>query len=78
MMNFKDSEQFDLLDMLGLLSFFIGLMNLEENITQGDLQDKTQFIIDEIHAHLEKQDDKIDEILRRLGYEENIQDDKTY
>ena len=77
-MNFKDSNQFDLLDMLGVLSFVIGIMNLEENITQGDLQDKAQIIIDEIHAHLQEQDDKIDEILRRLDHEENTKDDEAH
>ena len=35
-MNFKDSNQFDFLDMLGVLSFLIGMMNLDGNLTQGD------------------------------------------
>ena len=71
MINFKDSNQFDLLDLLGVLSFLIGVMNLDENLTQGDLQDKAQLILDEIHGHLQIQDDKIDEILRRLDNEKD-------
>ena len=74
----KDSNQFDLLDTLGVLSFLIGVMNLDENLTQGDLQDKTQLILDEIHGHLQMQDEKIDEILRRLDHEENREDDKAH
>ena len=70
-MDFKSSNQFDLLDLLGVLSFIIGVMNLDENLTQGDLADKAQLILDEIHGHLQIQDDKIDEILRRLDNEEN-------
>ena len=77
-MNFKDSNQFDLLYMLGILSFMIGVMNLDENLTQGDLADKSQLILDEIHGHLQEQDNKIDEILRRLGYEEDRKDDKAH
>ena len=43
MINFKDNNQLDLLDVLSVLSFLIGIMNLDENISQGDLQDKAQF-----------------------------------
>lgn len=78
MMNFKDSNQFDFLDMLGVLSFLIGMMNLDENLTQGDLADKAQLILDEIHGHLQAQDEKIDKILRRLGYEEDGKDDEAH
>lgn len=41
-------------------------MNLEENITQGDIQELQQQLSTEIHEHLQKQDTKIDEILKRL------------
>ena len=66
-----DNGNFTFLDIISLTSFLIGLMNLEENLTQGDLQDKTQLILDEIHGHLQEQDNKLDEILRRLNHEEN-------
>lgn len=48
-------------DVLNLMSFVIGLMNLNENLTQGDKQDimknlseKSDTILKEIHSHLEK------------------------
>lgn len=66
-----DDGEFTFLDIISLTSFLLGIMNLEENLTQGDLQDKTQLILDEIHGHLQKQDDKIDEILRRLNNEKD-------
>ena len=67
MINFKDNNQLDLLDVLSVLSFLIGIMNLDENISQGDLQDKAQLILDEIHGHLQTQDEKIDKILEVLN-----------
>lgn len=77
-MNLKDGNQFDFLDTLSVLSFCIAIMNLDENITQGDKQDlmeelsqKADLLLSEIHGHLEAQDKKIDEILRRLNHEEN-------
>lgn len=77
-MNIKDNNQFDFLDTLSVLSFCIAIMNLDENITQGDKQDlmeelskKADLLLSEIHGHLEAQDSKIDEILRRLNHEEN-------
>ena len=71
------SGEWTFLDLVGLISFFIGLENLDMNITQSDLQEETQrldkkvdekvqFALDEIHSHLEQQDAKIDELLRRL------------
>lgn len=61
-------------DVLNLMSFVIGLMNLNENLTQGDKQDimknlseKSDTILKEIHSHLEKQDEKIDKIIETLG-----------
>ena len=61
-----DNGQFTFLDIISLTSFLIGIMNLDENLTQGDLADKAQLILDEIHGHLQRQDDKIDLILQRL------------
>lgn len=61
-------------DVLNLMSFVIGLMNLNENLTQGDKQDimknlseKSDTILKEIHSHLKKQDEKIDKIIEILG-----------
>ena len=66
--------QWTFLDVLSLVNFMIGLQNLDMNIDQNDMQDlqhtfnqKLQEAVNEIHSHLEIQDNKIDEILRRLA-----------
>lgn len=65
-----ENGEFTFLDILAILSFIIGAMNLDENLTQGDKQDllqefssKADLLLKEIHSHLEKQDDKLDKIL---------------
>lgn len=67
-------NQLSFIDLLSIASFAIGLENLEENLTQGDkqdlqkdLSDKADLLLKEIHEHLERQDQKIDEILRRIN-----------
>lgn len=66
-------NQLSFIDLLSIASFAISLENLEENMTQSDkqdlqkdLSDKADLLLKEIHEHLERQDQKIDEILRRL------------
>ena len=67
------------IDLISLISFVIGLQNLELNISQNDLQEQTQEIngaadklvkdaLEEIHRHLQEQDAKIERILQ---YEDN-------
>lgn len=66
------------IDILSILSFLIGIKNLDLNIDQNDMDAQTRDInerasklvnsaISEIHEHLEKQDRKIDVILQKLG-----------
>ena len=69
----SENRQLTWLDLLNVLSFLIGLENLEENLTQSDKQDlqhdltvTAERLLNEIHAHLEKQDAKIDEIMAHL------------
>lgn len=69
----NNRNQLEFLDLLSIASFCIGLMNLDENITQGDMQDLTQEfniraenILDEIHGHLEMQDSKLKEIEKAI------------
>ena len=52
-----------MLDILTVLSFIIGLENLDENINQSDIQKLAQNILSEIHGHLEEQDRKLDIII---------------
>lgn len=65
------NEQWELIDILNILSFIIGLLNYNENLTQNDKQDllsavsrQTKEILTDIHRHLEEQDKKLDEIMR--------------
>ena len=69
-----ENGQFTFLDTISLISFMIGLMNLNENLTQGDKQDlletfsqKADDLLNEIHSHLQEQDEKIDRILEELS-----------
>lgn len=68
------------IDILSVLSFVIGLKNLDLNIDQNDMDAQTRDIgeqanklvgnaIAEIHAHLEMQDKKIDKIMEVLNVE---------
>lgn len=68
-----ENRQLTWLDFLNVLSFLIGVENLESNLTQNDkadlqksLSENAERLLNEIHAHLEEQDRKIDEIMRRL------------
>lgn len=61
------------LDIVALISFVVGLQNLEMNITQEDMQNSTERLdralrenVREIHSHLEDQDKKIDMILQEM------------
>ena len=77
-MNNNINRQLDLLDLMNIASFCIGLMNLNENVTQGDKQDlmqelntKSDFLLTEIHKHLKDQDEKLETIMQRLEIKEN-------
>ena len=62
--------QLTFLDIVALLSFYIGLENLDLNIGQSDLDRQTQELdarlrenIKDIHDHLRMQDEKLDKLL---------------
>ena len=72
-----DSKQWDFIDILSILSFVIGLQNLELNIDQNDMDRQTKDInekadelvskaLSEIHDHLQTQDEKINQILELM------------
>lgn len=63
----------DMIGAVSYVSFLIGLMNLEENLTQGDKQDilenlnrVTSDAIARVKDHLDRQDKKLDYIMERL------------
>lgn len=68
-----ENGQFTFLDSIALVSFIVGIMNYEENLTQSDKQDlqdqldsKIDLLLKEIHSHLEEQDKKLDKIMEVL------------
>lgn len=69
----NNNNQFEFLDILNIMSFYIGLLNLNQNLTQNDKQDlqkqldeKINLLLKEIHTHLEQQDEKINNILEMM------------
>ena len=85
LMNYE-SQQFELLDILNIISFGLQIMNLGENLTQGDKQDlmhevdnRTEKVLKEIHKHLEVQDYKLDKILSKLeALEEDEKENRNF
>ena len=61
----------NIMDAMAIISFIIGLANYNENIGQTDLQEVVNGAIDDIHKHLQIQDNKIDMILEMLGRYDN-------
>lgn len=61
------------INLINLLSFYIGLVNLKENLTQNDKQElenvfsqKMNGFIEQVESHLAAQDQKMDQILEIL------------
>ena len=74
-----DSGEWTFLDLITLISFFVGLQNLDMNITQEDMQHATEKLdkalrkeVEDIHRHLEIQDQLITTILEKLGGVDNV------
>ena len=74
-----DNGQLDFLDLISIMSFVIAVENLEENVTQSDKQelleefnDKATLLLNEIHAHLEKQDRRLSVIEETLKEIKNV------
>ena len=66
-----------LVDIIGLMSFAVGLENLELNITADDIAEQTADLdarvndkfdkaLKDIHTHLKTQDDKLNWIMEKL------------
>lgn len=66
----KNSE-WEALDVLSVINFLLGWFNFIENLDQTSVQDVIEKALDEIHEHLEQQDNKIDEIIYLLGGEDD-------
>lgn len=68
-----NNGEWTFIDLLSIMSFMIGMKNLDLNVTQEDAQrlqseltEKTDLLLKEIHGHLEEQDKKIDKILKGM------------
>lgn len=70
MMNNRPNEQLSVIDLLGVISFMIGLANYSENLGQSQFQEELDKAMSDIHKHLQAQDRKIDLILAKLKLEE--------
>lgn len=73
-----DNGEFTFLDILSITSFVIAIMNLDANLGQNDkaelqedLSNKTNYLLDEIHTHLNTQDKKLDLILKEIRHEKD-------
>ena len=69
-------NEMSFIDLVSLISFCVGLQNLDLNISQENLDNQTQeldkrlrSVVDDIHQHLEMQDKKIEQILEELRHE---------
>lgn len=69
----NNNEQLTLLDILNILSFIMGILNYNENLTQGDKQElmqeidnKISLVLDKVQKHLEIQDKQLNIIIKRL------------
>ena len=58
-----NNRQLEYLDLITILSFSIGLENLQENRQQSENQEK---IIKSIEEHLKKQDEQYEKIIKLL------------
>ena len=65
------NNELSFIDLLSIMSFCIGVMNLDLNVSAEDIDNQTQTLLGELHAHLEMQDSKLDNIIERLEKLEN-------
>lgn len=70
----NQNEQLSFIDLLSILSFCIGVMNLDLNVSAEDIDNQTQTLLNEMHSHLKLQDSKLDNIIQRLEFLENGKD----
>lgn len=64
-----DSTEFELLDLLTVLSFIMQVQNQSKLFGINDIQEDNNRVAEEIHQHLKQQDEKINKILELIGNE---------
>lgn len=65
----NDKQQFELLDILTILSFALQVENQGKVIGLTDVQNEVNRAIGEIHAHLEEQDRKLELLLKEVKHD---------
>lgn len=70
----KEQSEFNSLDTLNILSFWIAILNLEQNIEQSRANDvnkanekQQKEMMEKIHEEFESQNRKLDDIERKLN-----------
>ena len=63
------NEEFELLDLLTVLSFIMQVKNQSKLFGISDIQKDNNRVSEEIHQHLRQQDEKINKILELIGNE---------
>lgn len=63
------NEEFELLDILTVLSFVMQVQNQSKLFGISDIQEDNNRVAEEIHQHLRQQDEKINKILELIGNE---------
>ena len=66
-----DEQGFGFLDILTVLSFVLQLQNQSKIFGLQEVQNDNNRVAQEIHKHLESQDEKINRILEVLAHETN-------
>ena len=66
-----ERQQFTVMDVLNIISFYIGLKNLDLNFTQDTAGKMLDIAVNDIHAHLKDQDEKLALIMQKLGVDYN-------
>lgn len=71
----NNDQGLEFLDILTVMSFAIQMMNQSKIFGISDVQKELKKVVEEIHAHLQKQDDKIDRIMEVMGIENHQETD---
>lgn len=64
-----NNTEFELLDLLTVLSFIMQVQNQSKLFGISDIQEDNNRVAEEIHQHLRQQDEKINKILELIGNE---------
>lgn len=65
------SRDLELLDILNILSFYVSCKSYDENLSQTNADILIKKAVEDIHNHLDEQDQKINKILEVLNYDKD-------